>query len=264
MGHTRLGTIPKTRKWLEIVTAVAGGESGGSAVGEVEEIANKTLETAGAGLEKATEDAGFSYVFYLLAQIALASRKDNWQQPLSELGIEMPADGTLFDLTSGLQAAVDDHLYRQGRTTDISEMAQQAAGEAIATLAAPWATTLFGSGSDELQAAVRRLSTKKGFSDLGQRFFGQFLRHYLNFYLSRITAGQVGTTRLQQVGDLSDFNEALETHCHQTARIVRDFCGEWYSKTEFQEGIDPENTKRFVAVALRKIKNELREQRAES
>ncbi len=124
--------------------------------------------------------------------------------------------------------------------------------------------TLFGSGRDELRAAIRELSSKKGFSDLGQKFFGRFLACFLNFHLSRITAAQLGGERLQQVGDLSLFNEVLRSHCEQSARIVRDFCGEWYSKTEFHEGINLDNTSRFMAVALKKIQAELKRQKAES
>src|SRR5439155_20187418 len=105
------------------------------------------------------------------------------------------------------------------------------------------------------------LSTKVGFARLGQRFFGCFMMRFLNFYVSRITASQVGGERLQQLGDLTQFNDALRTHCQQSARIVHDFCGEWYSKTEFQQGIDLNNTSGFMAVALRKLQAELKRQR---
>jgi hypothetical protein len=43
---------------------------------------------------------------------------------------------------------------------------------------------------------------------------------------------------------------------------VRDFCGQWYSKTEYMEGINPENTSRFMAIALRKLSRQLAKQRA--
>ena len=269
MGHTRLGTLPKSKKWLEIVAIIASDQTTDSSgnhllTADVGDIANRTLHASAAGLEKATGDPGLVYTFYLLTQITLASRKDNWQTLLADLGIELTEDGGLFDLTVGLQSAVDNYLHSIGRITDISEMAQQAAGEAVVTLAAPWSATLFGSGSRELQAAMKRLSTKKGFSDLGQLFFGRFLSRFLNFYLSRVTAGQVGGPRLHQVGDLLQFNESLQIHCEQIARIVHDFCGTWYSKTEYEEGISVENSKRFVAVALRKLKSELGQQEAES
>jgi hypothetical protein len=160
-----------------------------------------------------------------------------------------------------VQTAIDDHLSSRGGCSDISEIAQQSAGEALARLAGTKAVTLFGAGSDELQDAVRELSTKAGFSRLGQRFFGGFMARFLNFYLSRITAAQAGGPRISQVGDLTRFNEALNAHCHQSARIVHDFCGEWYSKTEFQQGIDLKNTSGFMAVALKKLKDELQRQR---
>ncbi len=266
MGHTRLGELPKGQRWKAVVAAMARLDDSPNDLltDDVELIAQKTLDAAQAGLEKATEDEGLRYTFFLLTQLALASRETDWQDRLSRVGIDRSEDASLFGLTAEVQNAIDDHISLQGRPTDISEMAQQAAGEAIAKLAAPKAYTLFGSGEEEVQQAVRDLSTKKGFADLGQKFFGLFMSHFLNFYLSRATAAQVGSGRLRHIGDLSQFNEVLQTHCEQTARIVRDFCGEWYSKTEFKEGITLDNTSRFMAVALKKLQAELKRQRTKA
>jgi len=140
-------------------------------------------------------------------------------------------------------------------------MAQQAAGEAISALAAPNAQTLFGSGRNELLDALRRLSTKKGFARLGQIFFARFMSRFLNFYLSRMTAACVGSDRLHNIGEVTRFDEALDRHCEESAVVVRDFCGGWYSKTEFQEGISLRNTSKFMAVAMKKLQDELARQR---
>ena len=117
--------------------------------------------------------------------------------------------------------------------------------------------------SPTYKKAIRSLSTKTGFGALGQRFFGRFVARFLNSYLSRVTAATLGSPRLRDLGDVAEFNNALRTHCDQSARIVRDFCGEWYSKTEYRKGIDLENTSRFLAVALKKLRSELEQQRAE-
>jgi hypothetical protein len=265
MGHQRLGDVPKTQKWANVVAKVAGDGQGSQAANQfadaIQEIAAATLTAAEAGLLKSIDDPGLRYTFYLLTQIVLAAREPNWQAGLSNLGIHLSNDSSVYDLTSEVQFAIDDYLSSQGGPSDVSEMAQKAAGEAIARLAEAKANALFGTGSDEVQDALRDLSTKAGFARLGQSFFGGFMSRYLNFYVSRITAGQVGGASLQQVGDLTQFNEALATHCHQSARIIRDFCGEWYSKTEFQKGIDLDNTSGFMAVALKKLKAELQRQR---
>jgi hypothetical protein len=261
----RLGAIPTTRKWKAVVALLSGDGDGNSADGTQDadqwaQIASETLAAAQAGLEKYLGDPGLSYTFYLLTQVALSARQHDWQGGLAPLGIQLAVDSSLFDLTAELHHAVDEYLAKREGTSDASEMAQQAAGEAITFLAGPRAVTLFGSGRDELQAAIRDLSTRDGFARLGQEFFGRFMARFLNFYLSRVTSAQLGGNVLRQLGDVSQFNQMLEVHCLQSARIVRDFCGEWYSKTEFQQGINPANTSGFIAVAIRKLRDELQRQ----
>jgi hypothetical protein len=135
----------------------------------------------------------------------------------------------------------------------------------LISLAGTRTANLFGAdtGSDEVRKAICSLSTKKGFGELGQRFFGLFVARFLNFYLSRATAAALGGPRLLGLADVAEFNRALRKHCDQSARIVRDFCGEWYSKTTYTEGISPDNASRFLAVAVRKLSSELQQQGGE-
>jgi len=268
MGHTRLGSIPTARKWAEIVAQLAEVEEG-VVVNELQPsdimvIAGQTLDAAETGFNKAINDTGLQYTFYLLTRLVLTSREENWERQLSRLGINISEDDSLLALTTEIHKAIDHHVSIHGRPTDISEMAQQAAGEAIATLAATKASTLFGAGRVELKTALKDLSTKKGFSKLGHKFFGRFMSNFLNFYLSRITATHVGGRKLQNVADLDRFNKNLQLHCDQTAKIVRDYCGEWYSKTQFKEGINLDNTSNFVAVAVKKLRAEMKRQRGET
>jgi hypothetical protein len=266
MGHTRLGAVPKTRKWNELVEQIAGLNLAADvavATADVDSIAAATLRAAQKSLEKAAHDPGVLYSFFLLTQVALASRTSNWQVALGTHGIHLSDDSTVFDFTAEVQDAIDRFLSQSpSGSTDLSEIAQQSAGEAIASLAGTRTPSLFGGSSADVQNAIRSLSTKKGFGELGQRFFGRFIGRFLNFYLSRVTAANLGSPRLPHLGDVARFNDALKIHCEQSARIVRDFCGEWYSKTEDQQGIDLENTSRFVAVALGKLRSELEQQRA--
>ena len=266
MGHTRLGTIPKTQKWNEVVrTVTAFGLSGEITADEaIGVIASRTLDAAEGALFLAARDPGVRYSFYLLTQIALASRTPHWEDALKRNGIDLAPHGNIFDLTAEFQYAVDRYIHANpGGTNDLSEMAQQAAGEAIASLAGAHTASLFGDSRDDLKNAIRTLSTQKGFGQLGQRFFGRFVARFLNFYLSRVTATALGKQQIRDLGDISQFNDDLWVHCDQSARIVRDFCGDWYSKTEFEQGIDLNNSSRFLGVAIKKLRKELQQQRAE-
>lgn len=259
MGHTRLGRIPTARKWQDVV-ALCGA---GPADALVAEIADETLKAAEPALLRAMEDPGVRLAFHALAKLALASREADWNAALARLGVQLPSDASIFDVAAALQGVVDDQILAEGRATDVSEIAQRAMGEALLEVAEPRSSSLFGPSAEVLRSAIRELSTKKGFGALGQRFFGHFLARFLNSYLSRVTASLTGTRSIREVGDLSRFNAELTLHCIQSARIVRDFAGEWYSKTEYVEGIDPQNSGGFVAVALKKLAAELRRQGAE-
>lgn len=265
MGHTRLGTIPKTKKWNAVVGTVTAGSSASlgtpvSASQNVDKIASETLEAAQGGLDTAINDLGLRYTFFLLTQIVLATRSDNWKEQLNNLGLRLSDNSNLYDFSTEIQSAIDEFLFLHNHSSDVGEMAQKAAGEAVSVLAAPKSVSMFGDGLDQVKIAIKDLSTKRGFSTLGQKFFGLFMSHFLNFYLSRVTATHINSASIQQIGEVSQFNDTLRVHCEQSARVVYDFCGEWYSKTEYQKGIDLDNTSGFVAIAVKKLRAELKQQ----
>lgn len=230
-----------------------------SSASRINIIAAQTLKAARSTLARATYDPGVRYTFYLLTQIVLASRSADWRGRLDQHGISLSDESSVFDLTAELQGAIDRYISSTASgATDLSEMAQQAAGEALTSVLRAQTPSIFGdSESDDLKNALRSFSTKNGFGQLGQRFFARFVARFLNFHLSRATAAGLGAPRLQNLGYILEFNEALTAHCEESARIVRDFCGEWYSKTEYEQGIDPANSARFLAIAIRKLKSEL-------
>lgn len=260
MGHTRLGRIPKLRKWQDVVAAFSANQ--GSSAETVSRVADLTLAAAEPALARAANDPALQQCFYAMAKLVLAAREDDWQGALRGAGFDVPSNASVFDLATALHGYVDDALLAQGRTSDVGEIALRAMGQAIVESAEPSSRTLFGTTPDDVRRAVYDLSTKKGFASLGQHFFGNFLARFLNSYVSRISATAAGTDKVGGVADLTKFNADLNHHCVQSARILRDFCGEWYSKTEYERGIDPENSARFVGVAVGKLAAELRRQRS--
>lgn len=270
LGHTRLGPLPKSRSWSQVVETLTGTRLRefpvSSSASRVKTIAAQTLKAARTTLSKASDDEGVRYTFYLLTQLALASRHPDWRTMLNEHGITLSEQSSVFDLTAEVQGAIDRYVGGTAvGATDLSEMAQQAVGEALTSLLAAQTPSLFeDADSKDLMDTLRSLSTKRGFGQLGQRFFARFVARFLNFHLSRASAAGLGAPRLQNLGHISEFNEALATHCEESARIVRDFCGDWYSKTEYERGIDLANSSRFLAVAVKKLRTELQHQGSNS
>lgn len=273
MGHQRLGKIPKSKPFAKVIALISGtakiGTSGGGGAGisiveDVEDIAAATLLAARAGLDDARQDRGLCDTFYLLTQLVLAAKDEvNWRERFAEIGISLGGDAGMFEFASELQYAIQDRFDANGAYSDIAEMARKSAVNAVKSLAGPHAVSLFGTGPEELRLAVSNLSTKKGFSELGRTFFGGLLSQYLNFFICKETPNAVRDGRLNGVDGLCEFETALDQHCYQSAKIVQDFCGDWYSKTEWREGIDPKNSSRAVAFAIEKLQRELAQQGGE-
>jgi hypothetical protein len=261
VGHTRLGELPKTRNWNQVIRLLGTHEAEqGLTTSDVSKLAAKTVTAARVGLDRAIDDPGVHHTFFVLTQLAIAGRSENWAESLNRLGVNAAGAANVFELSGGVQDAIEAQL--RNKSSDLSEVAQKAAGDALIELGKAQTPSLFGNEAEDVANVVKQLSSKTGFSDLGHKFFSRFISRFLNSYLSRATASQLGRSKLTQIGDISQFDSALQLHCDQTARIVRDFCGEWFSKTEYLEGITPENTRRFFAVAIKKLQAELKRQKA--
>ena len=107
---------------------------------------------------------------------------------------------------------------------------------------------------------------KNGFShlqgDLARDFFARLTRRHLEYYLSRELSNHVGpSSRFTSIADYSRFNAELDQHCREAARIVKEFAGGWFGKTNYEGGITPDKAAAFVSAALKKIGTELRKRR---
>lgn len=251
MGHNRLGSLPDTRPWRQVVEHLAGGAS-------VAAVAGATSAAAVAGLDRGRNDAGVAHVVYLLARTALAARDDAFSAALGAVGIHTPPDPGLYDLTAAFHAAVRAWAAaKPGRLSDLGEMATMAAAETLTAVVGERVGGLFATG-DEVRARVRDLSTRNGFAGLAHEFFARFIRRFLLYHLGRELSHHVGGNgRFADQAAYTAFTADLAVHCREAAVIVRRYAGDWYDKTRFETGVTPAKVKVFASYGLKKLQDEL-------
>jgi hypothetical protein len=256
MGHVRLGVLPKTRKWNQVVDELRLGA-------EVDEVAAYAADAAEAGLQAASNDPAFLHAFWLLTQVPLAARGPDFAHDLRRLGLRVPDQPSLMDVVAAISAAVDRYARQQGGRTDLGEMAQMAAVESLAALAGPGLPSLFEPTPGEVQRAIGRFAGGDRFSALAREFFARLTRRSLDYYLSRELSSHIGAgKRFRDDAARSQFDEALDRHCREAARIVEAFAGGWYGKNVYQgDGLTPDTIRRFAPIAFAKIRAELRKRR---
>jgi len=232
----------------------------GADVGEIAAFAADAAETA---LQAASKDSAFLHAFWLLTQIPLAARGPEFAQDLRRLGLKIRDRPGLMDVSAAISAAVDRHAREQRHRTDLGEMAQMAAVESLTALVGPNLPSLFEPNAGEVQREIGRFAGGDRFSKLAREFFARLTQRSLDYYLSRELSNHVGAGgRFADDAARSQFDDALDRHCREAARIVEAFAGGWYGKNVYQSsGLTPEAIRRFAPVAFKKIRAELRKRR---
>ena len=110
MGHVRLGVLPKSRKWRQVVEELRHG----AGIGEIAALA---AEAAEASLQAASADPAFLHSFWLLTQVPLAARGPEFVEDLGRLGISVTDPPSLMSITAAISAAVDHHTREHGGRT---------------------------------------------------------------------------------------------------------------------------------------------------
>ncbi|MFC3205619.1 hypothetical protein [Aquamicrobium soli] len=255
MGHQHLLVLPRSKVWKQVVGLISGGAN-------AEAIAGAVSEAAECSMIDASNDVGVQHAFWLLTQLPLAARGNEFSKQLTELGVKVGPDPTLIEITSAFMSAIDRHVELSRARSDFGEMAQLSAIEAIHVVVARELPGLFGVTGGEVKSAIAGLATVKQFAVLSREFFSRLTRRHLDYYLSRELSAHVGSDqRFTSLRDHAAFNDAITLHCAETSRIIKEFSGEWYSKQNYEGGIDPSKAGRFVNVAAKKIRAELRRRR---
>ena len=256
MGYIRLGRLPTAKKWQQVVALLERNAS-------VDAIAAQAASAAEDDLAVGTTDPGFIRACWLLAQIPLAARGPDFAHALRGLGLDVGRLPELFEISGALSEAVDRHVDDMRRRTDFGEMAQLTAAESLSAVASRYLPSLFGASADDVQRAIGRLASGQSFGELAHDFLSRLTRRHLDYFLSRELANHIGEgRRFDTVADRAGFDAAMEVHCREAARIVREFAGGWFGKAAYQRGaITEADAGRYAAYALKKIRSELRKRR---
>jgi hypothetical protein len=154
MGHTRLGSLPRTRKCTQVVGLI---ETGARAA----QVANATITAAENVLGTVAKDKGVVETVWLLTQLPLAARDEDFAAALRECGLTVPNSPGLMDIVGAVSDAIDERLPNCSGRSDLGEMAQMAAAETLIEVIGARTSGLFGAAPSDVQKAFATLATVK-------------------------------------------------------------------------------------------------------
>ena len=114
MGHVRLGRLPRSKAWKDVVGLITAGA-------DASQIANATIRAADKAFSFVLNDRGFTEAVWLMTQLAIAADQDNFHGHLQSQGVSLAPDTSLPDLAAAISEALDRTLEASGAQSDLGE-----------------------------------------------------------------------------------------------------------------------------------------------
>jgi hypothetical protein len=99
MGHVRLGVLPRSRKWTEVVELLRSDAAD-------LDVASASARAAESALAEASRDPVFAECVWLLTNLPLAARDPDHLERLKDLGVAADHPPTLLELTANVSPSV--------------------------------------------------------------------------------------------------------------------------------------------------------------
>ena len=149
--------------------------------------------------------------------------------------------------------------------SDFGSMSQGALISALSNYLAEHTESLFAPTPSDVVSALRSLKKPTQFADLSRQFFGHLTKSYIGYFVTKTLGTHVGEgQRFSTTNQMAQFENALDTHCIEAAKIVDQFSNEWFSKNRYEGGndISKEKCDHFAWYALQKMRAELKKRGA--
>ena len=255
MGHVRLGKLSKSRPWREVIDLLDAPTVSAPAV------AAALVDAGQDRLRQLRGDPSLAYSYWLLTRIAAASRSSDFDAAVRQFGLTAPPGTPVLSFLAQVISKLRERtagFIDSGNSRELSLLAFQ---RALSETVGEYSPNFFRSSVEDLQAAFRSYSTTTRFGVLAHRFFTDYFARTLQGLVDRELALHAGPDfAIANIDQGNEFLSALDLYARQSARIMQEFAEDWYSKYTWQTAgrITQQQAQSFVAVALRKLSDELK------
>ncbi|MCW3111070.1 MAG: hypothetical protein JWQ09_5576 [Segetibacter sp.] len=254
MGHERVGTLPKTERWKNIVNSISNYTD---ADDTIIAIAAQTSKNVRRRFININQDGGVFAAFKFIILLAHCAKSKTAFEKLSEEGIDLPEDFNLYDLAYSIQ----EYVSKNSDSKEYSAFATQSIIETISEWSKSNETNqsnLFESNENSLEL-WQKASNGAGFCEISRLFFSKFTERYLKYFLEREAA-----SKIDNLFDRTQFNKNLERHvdriskhAFETSKITQSFAAGWFNKYAKEKLPTDKRINGFLSFAFQKINSEL-------
>ena len=253
MGHERVGALPRTKRWSDVVDGIAAAAA---VDGDVGALATGTLANVRSQLRAMQGDTGVIAAFEFLIGLALSASSRLERESLGHLAVDLESNPSPLRLA----AALGQHVEERRESLEYAEIARKAAVDTVSLWTQEQTQQLsFTAQGERVQEVWARASDGRGFCEVSRIFFARLVERYLNYFLSREASARVDGTEARErlATRLRDHVDGVSHHAFETSRITQSFAAGWFNAHARDRVPTTRETASFLAVALGKLHEEL-------
>ncbi len=249
MGHERVGTLPRTKKWRDLVDDLQDAKDSE----EIRSVAWRTLKNVQDRFAKLPNDPSLQAAFGVL--IALSASHLPPGSGYSSININLETSPSL----TRMAMLVSDWIRKANGSPEYATLASRACLDAISfwTQKQRKQGSLFGdkTAQDIWSAA----SSGAGFSEVSRAFFAGLTHRYLKYFIDREASSVADSiqNREEFSRKLESIIDSASQHAFETSKITQSFAAGWFNKNTKEVRPGNQKIRNFLRLALGKIKEEL-------
>ncbi|RJP26643.1 MAG: hypothetical protein C4520_00500 [Candidatus Abyssobacteria bacterium SURF_5] len=252
MGHERVGRLPKSQCWRNIVDTIAA--SAYSAEPLTATLAAKTIENVKHRFFAIHKDKGVQAAFAYLISLATD------HLPETE-GLASP-ETRLNENPSPIRLAkqLNEWVRKHASSNEYAEIACRAGADSIAewTKASSRQRSLFDDSMDA-KTVWSKSASARGFCEVARTFFASFTERYLRYFLEREASATLPSLKAREEfsKNLHTHIDSVSKHAFETSKITQSFAAGWFNNHALKSRPSDREIEGFLAIAFGKIQEEM-------
>jgi len=249
MGHERIGFLPKSQSWNNIINQLKLFDNNPNTISK---IADNTLENVRALYKEMHNNESLFSAIKFLAILAISANRENQLNFLNSSGINI-SEISIFALAYG----VKEYVKTERGSLEINKITCDSVLEAIVKYEhnnKNLQNELFESTRENLWS---KIGSGSNFCELARLFFASFTDRHLRYYLERETAHSI-----DNFSKIENFKktlyEQITQHSYETAKIMQSYAAGWFNKYAIAGSPSNEEITGFLKISFEKMREEFR------
>jgi hypothetical protein len=251
MGHERIGLLPKSKKWRDIVSSIAMASESEA---ELSSLVTRTLEAVRNRYLNIHSDKGVQAAFGFL--VGLTNPPNLRKGSVAGTDLDIKSNPSPLRITAALQSWVSSYA----NSLEYAELAKRAAADVIGIWTERHANQLdLFTGDRTAEGIWNKASSASGFCEVSRLFFSKFTERYLRYFLEREASSQISSflERNQFEKRLCQHLDSISQHAFDTAKIMQSFAAGWYNNHVKDAAPSDNEIETFLRLAFGKIREEI-------